>query len=113
MVKIENIKTRETLESDSNLTFGNDRLLITDTNEQESTLNDLLNRLSKNSFFQPLRTLILNPYHPNIPEFIDVEKMAFRDMAERLGAREVRFKFGESVTASQLNINSLNYQTEV
>ncbi|MGK7369296.1 MAG: hypothetical protein ACNS64_03705, partial [Candidatus Halalkalibacterium sp. M3_1C_030] len=65
------------------------------------------------SFIKPSRTIIINPYHPNISNFTDMEKMVFRDMAEQLGARIVRFKFGESVNSRSFDLNSLESQTVV
>ncbi len=112
-VRVENLRTREFLESEVGLTFGNHRLLITDTREPEETLKRLMDKLSAASFIKPSRTLIINPYHPSISAFTVIEKMAFRDMAERLGARVVRFKFGENVTSQQLDIEMLSTQTEV
>ncbi len=112
-VRVENLITRESVESGEELVFGNNRLLITDTNEPEQTLKQLINKLSSDSLLTFSRTLVINPYHPNISEFTDVEKMAFRDMAVNLGAKMVRFKFGENVTSKQLDLASLATQTEV
>ncbi len=112
-VRVENLITRESLESEDALVFGNDRLLLTDTNEPEQTLRQLINKLSSDNLITISRTLVINPYHPNISEFTDIEKMAFRDMAVNLGAKIVRFKFGENVTSSQLDLESLATQTEV
>lgn len=110
-VRVENLKTGDYREEE--LQFGNDRLLITDTKEPESTLKHLINQLSSISFIKPSRTIIINPYHPNISNFTDMEKMVFRDMAEQLGARIVRFKFGESVNSRSFDLNSLESQTVV
>ena len=110
-VRVENLKTHEFREK--GLEFGNKRLLITDMNVPESTLRQLIAELSSPSFIRLSRTIIINPFHPHILAFSEVEKMAFRDMAEHLGARIVLFKFGETVTGRQLNISSLRSQTEV
>jgi|GEM_PF-2614373 len=112
-VRVENLSTRESLESGEELVFGNNRLLITDTNEPEQTLRQLINKLSSDSLITLSRTLVINPFHPNISEFTDLEKMTFRDMAVNLGAKIVRFKFGENVTSKQLDMGSLASQTEV
>jgi hypothetical protein len=111
-VRVENLKTGQFLESDDMLTFGNERLLITDTNEPERTLKLLISQLSAVSLIKPSRTLIINPSHPNIVKFTEMEKMGFRDLAEHLGARIVRFKFGDNVTSRQLDIRAIENQTE-
>jgi len=111
-VKVTDLKTGESLES-SELTFGNDRLLITDMVEPESTLTELIKQLTKSTLVHFSRNLIINPYHPNISEFSEVEKRAFRDMAEALGARTVRFKFGENITIASLDKNYLDNETSV
>ncbi len=110
-VRVENLKTHEFRETE--LEFGNKRLLITDMNEPESTLRQLIAELSSPGFIRPSRTIIINPFHPQISMFSEIEKMAFRDMAEHLGARIVRFKFGETITGRQLDISLLKTQTEV
>jgi hypothetical protein len=110
-VKVTNLKTGESLESGDNLIFGSERLLMTDMDEPLSTLKDLINQLTQSTLIHFRRTLILNPYHPNISEFSEVEKRSFRDMAEFLGARIVRFKFGKEISINSLNNKNLDRET--
>jgi hypothetical protein len=105
------LKTGESLESGDNLIFGSERLLMTDMDEPLSTLKDLINQLTQSTLIHFRRTLILNPYHPNISEFSEVEKRSFRDMAEFLGARIVRFKFGKEISINSLNNKNLDRET--
>lgn len=111
-LRVENLKTGDFLESEEGLTFGNERLLITDIYEPDETLKDLVNRLSSSSIFILSKTYIINPYHPNIPVFTEVEKRAFRDMAEHGGATSVYFIFGEGVTSNQIDLRYLSSQLE-
>ncbi|WKK81537.2 hypothetical protein [Marivirga arenosa] len=110
-VKVTNLKTRESLESGDNLTFSNERLLMTVMDEPQSTLKDLINQLTQSDLIHFRRTIILNPYHPNISEFSEVEKRSFRDMAEFLGARIVRFKFGKEISIKRLGSRYLDKET--
>ena len=50
-VRVENLKTSKFRESDPNLTFSNDRLLVTSAVEPVCTIKQFVDELSPNYFF--------------------------------------------------------------
>jgi hypothetical protein len=110
-VSVEDLQTGKSV--NSNLKFSNDRLLITNPYEPESTLKDLINQITANTLITFNRAIIINPYHPAIHEFTEMEKMVFRDLAVNLGAKEVRFIFGKDISGGQLDVRFLENQTVV
>ena len=112
-VAVEDLLTGKVEKSDSHLKFGNDRLLITDTKEPETTLKELIKKLTYTTLVSFSRTIIINPYHPNIAQFTEVEKRTFRDLAGHLGARKTYLVFNKDVSGRQLDSRFLKYQAEV
>jgi hypothetical protein len=109
-VSVEDLLTRKTLNSE--LEFSNDRLLITNPNQPESILKDLINKITPNALVTFNRTIIINPLHPNINEFTETEKMVFRDLAVNLGAQNVHFVFNKDISGKDLDLKLLKNQTE-
>ena len=111
-ITVENLKTGESRESDSNLVFSNDRLLIASATEPGATVKRLVDQLSTNYFFKPIRTVIVNSAHPNISKFSAIEKMILRDVGAQVGTR-VYLSFDDTLTASNIDLNRLSFQFEV
>lgn len=109
-VSVEDLLTRKILNSE--LEFSNDRLLITNPNQPESILKDLINKITPNTLVTINRTIIINPLHPNINEFTETEKMIFRDLAVNLGAKNVHFVFNKDISGKHLDLKLLKIQTE-
>jgi hypothetical protein len=109
-VAVEDLLTGQTKSSD--VEFSNDRLLITNTNEPESSLKELINKITPNALVTINRTIIINPLHPNINEFTETEKMVFRDLAVNLGAKNIHFVFNKDILGKHLDLKLLKNQTE-
>lgn len=109
-VVVEDLLTGQTIKTD--IEFSNDRLLITNSSEPESTLKDLINKITPNTLLTINRTIITNPFHPSINEFTETEKMIFRDLAVNLGAKNVHFVFNKDISGKHLDLKLLKNQTE-
>jgi len=88
-IEVRDIKTKRTISRKAQLSYSNERLLISNFQNAETEIRAAIDLLSiRHKRFNRL-VFVLQPFHARIKEYSEVEYRTFVDSAAHAGATEV------------------------
>lgn len=106
------LKTGKKITQSASSPFSNERMILAEFLPFEEHLSQILNQLFVTHFFNPQMTMIIQLNADKTYHLSSVEKRAFRDAAEFVGARNMYFNLKNIPITSLIDFENHQHQLE-